>query len=280
LLKYGALVALALLAIWLALLILLTRSRLKVIPFGITSLFLAVMISLFWIGPEITELAILKVGSFKTNAEQASSYFAEIKKVHVQVEAEERVVNATITALNEEISAAQIEVKRIRAKVKTEEETTDAATASFKKAIADAQARVTTAGPQAHTSAIMSPFEERNLTDAQVDKIANELLGFKGQEFAVVPYWELRESLSIAKRIVKALTMAKWKLTPPPAPTFLAEGISGVLVYVNPRATDKTKKAANVLVIALKDEGIIASLRKDNSSSPGDKISLSVGTKP
>ena len=53
-----------------------------------------------------------------------------------------------------------------------------------------------------------------------------------------------------------------------------------MLVYMNPGASEKTKKATNALVVALNDEGSSASLRKENASSPEDKIELSVGTKP
>lgn len=71
-LEHGAYVALGLLAIWIVLLFSLARGTMKTAPFGMASLFFALMIPFFWLGPEITELSILKVGSFKTNAEQAS----------------------------------------------------------------------------------------------------------------------------------------------------------------------------------------------------------------
>jgi high-affinity Fe2+/Pb2+ permease len=78
-LEHGAFVALGLLVIWVYLLISLRRGTLTVIPFGAASTFLALMIPFFWLGPEITELTILKVGSFKTNAEQATKDFDESK---------------------------------------------------------------------------------------------------------------------------------------------------------------------------------------------------------
>jgi hypothetical protein len=270
-LEYGALIAVALLVIWIGLLIRLAQGRLEAIPFGTASIFLALMIALFWLGPAITQLATLKVGNFRTNAEQATKFFTEITKARSNVEAEGQALNSAMTSFLEEMTVAQAEIKKARTKVEAEVQATNAAAAAFKKAVADAQA---------HTPEIQTPLSERKLTDAQVEKMANELLAFHGQEFGVIPYWELRESLSITKRIVKALTMAKWKLTPPAAPTFLTEGISGVLVYVNPRASDKTKRATSALVLALNDAGIIASLRKKNASSPEDKIELSVGTKP
>jgi hypothetical protein len=53
-LEYGAFVALGLLLIWVLLLIPLARGTLKAIPFGAASLFLALMVPFFWLGPEIT----------------------------------------------------------------------------------------------------------------------------------------------------------------------------------------------------------------------------------
>jgi hypothetical protein len=281
LLEYGALVALALLIVWVALLILSALGRLNAIPFGIASLLLVLTIPFFWLSPEIAGLATLKIGSLKTSAEQATRYFAEIEKVRAKVEAAAQAVNAATASFNKEMAAmasfknqidtAQAEIATMLTKVEIQEQTINTATESLKRAMADAQAL---------TSKTQNRSGDRKLTDDQVAKIADRLIEFKGQQFGIVPYWELSESLSIAKKIVKALTMADWKLTPPPSATFLAEGISGVVVYVNPGASVKTKRATSALVLALNDEGITASLRKKEASGPEDKIEISVGTRP
>jgi hypothetical protein len=98
-LEHGAFVALALLVIWVALLVPLSRGRLKAIPFGAASMFLALMIPFFWLGAEITELTILKVGSFKTNAEQATKYFDEIRSIRTKIEAEDQAVSAAVASV-------------------------------------------------------------------------------------------------------------------------------------------------------------------------------------
>ena len=280
-LEYGVLVALALLVVWLALLILLGLGRLGAIPFGIASMFLVLIIPVFWLGPEIAELTISQVGRLRTSAEQASRYFAEIEKVHVKIEAAGQAVNESTASLNKEIVAmaslkekmaiAQEGVAGILAKIGAEEQATNLAKASLQKAITDTQAL---------SSQIQNRPADRKLTDDQVSIIANRLMQFKGQQYGIVPYWELTESLSIAKRIVKALTLAKWKYTPPPSATFLTAGISGVVVNVDPGSSEGTKKATNALLLALNNEGITASLRKEHVSGPADKIELSIGTKP
>jgi hypothetical protein len=114
LLEHGAFVALALLVIWIALLIPLARGTLKTIQFSVASMFLALMIPFFWLGPEITELTILKVGSFKTNAEQATKYFDEIKTIRSKIEAEEKAISDAVTSFDKDISAARAETARIK----------------------------------------------------------------------------------------------------------------------------------------------------------------------
>jgi hypothetical protein len=113
-LEYGGFITLALLAIWAVLLIPLTRGKLKAVPFSAVSAFLALMIPFFWLGPEITELTILKVGSFKTNAEQANRYFDEIKTIREKIEIEAKEVNAAIENLKTQVAEAQLETQKIK----------------------------------------------------------------------------------------------------------------------------------------------------------------------
>jgi hypothetical protein len=77
-------------------------------------MFLALMIPFFWLGPEITELTILKVGSFKTNAEQATKYFDEIKTIRAKIETEAQAVNTALTALKADIAEARTETQKIK----------------------------------------------------------------------------------------------------------------------------------------------------------------------
>jgi hypothetical protein len=113
-LEHGAYVALGLLVVWVALLFPLARGTLKAIPFGAASMFLALMIPFFWLGPEITELTILKVGSFKTNAEQATKYFDEIKTIRSKIETADQEIAAAVASFEKEISAARAETKALQ----------------------------------------------------------------------------------------------------------------------------------------------------------------------
>jgi hypothetical protein len=112
-LEYGAYVALGLLVIWVALLFPLARGTLKAIPFGAASMFLALMIPFFWLGPEITELTILKVGSFKTNAQEASKYFEEIKTIRGKIDAEDHAINAAVASFDKEIATARGQIAQV-----------------------------------------------------------------------------------------------------------------------------------------------------------------------
>jgi hypothetical protein len=241
LLEHGAFVALALLLIWVALLVPLARGTLKAVPFGAASMFLALMIPFFWLGPEITELTILKVGSFKTNAEQATKYFEEIKTIRTKIETEAQAVNTALTALKADIAEARTETRKI------------------KQRLAD-----------------------RQLTDQQVSEIFDKLTVFKGQEFSIVTYWEMREPLAFANRINVTLDLAGWKYIKLERAIFMMGGIEGVQVWRHPNAEERVQKAADALVAALNDTGVTTVLKLQNTdNNPIDnKLTLDVGTKP
>ncbi len=122
---------------------------------------------------------------------------------------------------------------------------------------------------------------DRSLTDAQITEIANKVRPFSGQEFGITTYWDLKEALDIANRILKALNLAGWKYLKPERPSFLFAGIAGVLVYAHPAADERTKEAAASLVSALTKEGIASELRAQIfPENPHNRLYLSVGTKP
>jgi hypothetical protein len=104
-LEYGAFVALALLLTWAALLVFLILGQLKTTPFSAASLFLALMVPFFWLSPEITELTISQFGSFKTNAQQATKYFDEIKQIRDKLRAQDAALTSSVEALDKRIAA-------------------------------------------------------------------------------------------------------------------------------------------------------------------------------
>jgi hypothetical protein len=237
-LEYGAYVALGLLAVWIALLIPLTSGKLKTISFGAASMFLALMIPFFWLGPETTELTILKVGSFKTNAEQASRYFDEIKAIRSKVEAEDKAISTAVASLNDEIAAARAELQ-----------------------------------------AIKEQLADRILKKDQIDSIADDVKAFSPQQFEITTYWEDKECMAISKQIHDAITQGGWEFLQSGQAHMLLGGVIGVRVYVNPKADDKTKKAANALIAALNESHLNAELREENDPEPNNRIHLNVGAK-
>ena len=82
---YGSLIALGLVVFWTVLLIPLSRGRLKTAPFLAASGVLAFLVVFFWLWPTITEISFGKLGSIKTNVEQARVYLRQIKAIEGEV---------------------------------------------------------------------------------------------------------------------------------------------------------------------------------------------------
>ncbi len=121
---------------------------------------------------------------------------------------------------------------------------------------------------------------DRKLTDDQVAQIADKVKTFAGQQFKVTTYWDIKECMAISNRIYDALHLANWEYLRPERAEFLLGGVSGVLVYVNPKADEKHKNAASELVRALNLANIYAEQRDENDPTPNNQIQLNVGTKP
>ena len=122
---------------------------------------------------------------------------------------------------------------------------------------------------------------DRQLTDDQVAEIEASIKAFTGQEFAVTTYWDIKECMAISNRIYAALVnVAGWNYIKPEAGRWLMAGISGIQVYVNPKAEEKTITAAAVLVRALQAANLDAQLRDENDPTPNNRIEINVGVKP
>jgi hypothetical protein len=156
----------------------------------------------------------------------------------------------------------------------------------FESQIADFDARAKSAVAEAakanlELARLTAP---RILTDEQSERIARTLHPFAGQEFDIVPYFDIKESLNIANRILATLTCspAGWKYIPGDPTARLMGGLAGVQVWRHPDADDSTKNAADWLVSSLSKEGIEAVLRIQNpvNNPKNNKLNLSVGTKP
>jgi hypothetical protein len=170
-LEHGAFVALGLLIIWVVLLIPLARGTLKAIPFGVASMFLALMIPFFWLGPEITELTIEKVGSFKTNAEQATKYFDEIKTIRSKIEGEEHAINDAVELFNKKIANQNATIDQVAKKAFAAEQLSKEADDQIKearKSLADLNSTISDAKASLEKVQAIASLTEL-VTDAQND---------------------------------------------------------------------------------------------------------------
>jgi hypothetical protein len=82
---YGPFIALGLVAFWAVLLIPVSRGRLEEGPFRTASYFLGLLAGFFCLWPYITEISFGKLGSIKTNVEQARAYLSQIKAIEGEV---------------------------------------------------------------------------------------------------------------------------------------------------------------------------------------------------
>jgi hypothetical protein len=121
-LEYGPLIALLLLLIWLGLLTLIVSGKIQSRPFRIASLFLGLMIVFFWLSNEITELTISKVGTIKTNVEQARTYLDEIKSIRSTIDSDERIIHAAAAdAQNAKALVGELSAKNEKAAVQLQQ---------------------------------------------------------------------------------------------------------------------------------------------------------------
>jgi hypothetical protein len=108
---YGSFIALGLVVVWAALLIPLCLNRLRTRAFSAASAVLAFLIVFFWLWPTITEISIGKLGSIKTNVEQARVYLSQLKTIEGEVGS----IKARIEADANSAQELQKETAKIRA---------------------------------------------------------------------------------------------------------------------------------------------------------------------
>jgi hypothetical protein len=157
---------------------------------------------------------------------------------------------------------------------------------SAKQKAADAESHLAEALKRAAKAEIAAgklteKMADRQLTDAQVQRIGDTLKPFAGQEYDVMTYWDTPECGAISNRIYTALRIAYWKNIPSKA-IGLLRGITGVMVYVHASpSSERIRLAADMLVSVLNTEGITARLKLmgPGNDPPANRISLSIGTK-
>ena len=129
---------------------------------------------------------------------------------------------------------------------------------------------------------LQQALADRTLTKEQQQDIGGKLARFSGQRYAVVAYWDSKESLGFANCIHGALQFAHWTYLPPPSTGIaLFGGIVGVKVFRHPEADEGTRKAADLLVNELSSRGFQAVLEIEGvtNNPKNNDISLSVGSK-
>jgi len=182
--------------------------------------------------------------------------------------------------------------RRIEAARQTEIAQATAKSEEARKVIAGADARIAEAEARAAEANQIAEQErlarlkieqrlaDRSLSDEQVTAIAAAVRPFAGQEVEIVPYSQNKESVSIANRILAAVTLGGWKFLKPTKWVGLMGGIIGVFVNVHPESSVRTRQAAAALVAALKEQGLVAEPKdKNNPDHPDNIITLTVGSK-
>lgn len=255
-LKYGAFVALALLLIWAALLVCLVRGQLKTTSFGTASMFLALMVPFFWLGPEITELTISKIGSFKTNVQQATQYLDEIKKIHDKLKDQDIALSSSVNKLNEQIEAT-------RERMKTQESALNSSVKTITVQIDEARKQSDKLQSLINqTVTAQKHIFDRKLNNLQIDNIVTTLLHFARTKI-VLEACDTEECDSFAAQIVNVLEKSNWEVDY--STKKLPDAETDVQVYDDSSEGCPNSPAAKSFVESLKRNGIVAELHFSNT---------------
>jgi hypothetical protein len=120
----------------------------------------------------------------------------------------------------------------------------------------------------------------RTLSDVQATDMKSKLQSFSGQVFQVVPYWQNRESFTIADRIARTLIDAGWKIEQPQNRPSIIGVMTGVFIYVDHGASEGAHRAARELTAVLNASEIQAIQDEENNPNPSNNISIQIGIKP
>lgn len=202
-----------------------------------------------------------KTAALETEAEQAKKERAEAdKQIAIAKQnaarAKEGIANAEARSIE-----ASAEVSRLRVTVANAEKER----AQAQKALIELQRRIAA----------------RVITDADAERITEQIRQYRGREFQVVTFWDDREPLATAQRLADILVAAGWKLNQPKEGQFLLGGLGGIQVFFHPEASPEAKRSAEALVAALNSVGLSAVIKQINDPGhPTEKIHVNVGTKP
>src|SRR5579863_716828 len=209
-----------------------------------------------------TSLSGLLIGSLSDKAEKAEKNAEQA--IADSAIAEKQSAQATIDAGKAtDASTAAVKVSR-NAKDLAQGARLEAD--SFENDIRAANAQ--SAEAKQESTSVSVKLADRTLTDLQISLIAGRLARYAGQEVEIVAYWENKESVGIADRILTGLIKARWIYIPPQSRVLEAAGVNGVLVWSHPSADVSTKEAVAALISALNEQSIDAEARFQNPNNP------------
>lgn len=121
----------------------------------------------------------------------------------------------------------------------------------------------------------------RSLDAPEVQLLVSQLRPFSGQKYQITTFWDVQEPLAFSNQLHNALQQSGWKFIPHgEGGSFLLGVLSGVQVWVHPKAQPSVLKAADALVSALAAAGASPTLKQQDAATPNDSIiRLNVGTK-
>lgn len=182
------------------------------------------------------------------------------------------------------LQVAQATAQRLKmVELQQEAAEAEAKAEGFRLEIARANERASEATRKAAQAALeLAKYKSpRTLTDQQLRAITDQVRPFAGQEYEVITYWDDKEPMAISNRISRGLVrLASWRPEQPKRFEALLGGVKGILVYVDSKADEKTKRAAAVLASALERAGgLECRLESTHGSEYPNKIQIQVGTK-
>ena len=131
--------------------------------------------------------------------------------------------------------------------------------------------------------ALQKQLAWREPTDAQLNKIRDRLVVFRGQQFDVVTYASEPECLNLANRVYSVAIAGQWVLDPERKFAALFSLLSGIQINVSERSTQRTKDAATAFADSLSKEGISARVKvvlASDNPPRADLLVVDIGRNP
>lgn len=150
---------------------------------------------------------------------------------------------------------------------------------SAKKQAADAESHLAdalerAANAERETAKLKARLADRVLTDPQVDAVVAAIKPFAGQQVRVTAYATDAECRGLTAQVLLVLDKGGWKRLP--ATGMMLGGVTGILMYVNP----KSEMAAPAVTLAtvLNQQGITTTIQIDSNMT--NVVEIEIGSRP